>query len=57
VLIVRGPRQQPIELIDGARPERLVTRNPSASLLQCLVTKPKPMNSAFNRPFHQSGSL
>jgi hypothetical protein len=52
-VIARDFRQQPIELIDGPIPERLVPSDPAAHLLQRPLTQPKPVYASFNRAFDE----
>jgi hypothetical protein len=48
-------RQQPIELIDGPIPERLVPRDPAAHLLQRPLAQPKPVYAPFDGALNEPG--
>jgi hypothetical protein len=46
-----------VKLCDGACPECLMTRDPSACVLQRLSAQPKPVNASFNSARNQPGLL
>jgi hypothetical protein len=48
-------RQQPIKLINGPIPKRLVACDPAARLLQRPLTQPKPVYAPFDRAFNEPG--
>ena len=48
-------RQQPIELLDGPIPERLMPRDPAARLLQRRLSQAKSMNAPVNGAFNEPG--
>ena len=50
-------RQQAIELVDRAFPKSLVTRNPSARLLELTLAQPEPMDAPFDGALDETGPL